>query len=85
MLKDWLPDVIERIPDTFDWFPSLRPAYRLAIICGLCAAIGAIAIAVVRIRNEPLDGLRWWTLGGMLAFGVIGVILSIWYAATHEE
>ncbi len=85
MLKDWLPDVIERIPDTFDWFPNLRPAYRLAIVCGSIALTGVIAIAVICIRKEQIDGLRWWTLGGMLAAGIIGVILSIWYAATHEE
>jgi uncharacterized membrane protein HdeD (DUF308 family) len=68
-----------------DWFPNLRPAYRLTVMFGGLTIVGAIAIAVVCVRREPLDAKGWYGLGFLIGSGVLGVALSIWYAATHEE
>jgi hypothetical protein len=85
MIKDWLPDVIEQVAKSFDWFPDMRAAHRLAILFGGLIIAGLIAIVVVCVTKEPLD-TRWrWLIGAIAGGGVFGIVCSLWYAATHEE
>jgi hypothetical protein len=85
MIKDWLPDVIERVVDSFDWFPNLRPAHRFAVVCSGLVIVGLIAVTVAWATNEPLDVRGRWAIGCLAGGGLSGAACSLWYAATHAE
>lgn len=85
MLNDWLSDAIENTIRSMDWFPKLRPAYRLTVMFGGLTIVGVIAVVVVCVRRVPLDAKGWYGLGFLIGGGLLGIAFSIWNAATHEE